>query len=544
MRKEPSLKNVFFALFFLVLTTLWADLQYAVFLGLFTLMLLVHDLLFKTKQIGKFMLRLGIMSAIFFGLMALIIGPLLFGILTGKYAYATPLPQDSLNYSADLLGFFTPSNLNLSFGKYTQEFSSHFSTSWIETVYIGYTVLALALFATIKSFKASKTWLFGAFVFVILSLGPILHVYGISSFTSQQINIPLPEGLLLSIIPIFRAPSRFILMAMLCLAVLSAISLKHVNVWFAKLKRGKIVSLLFLVFLSVAFLAETNTLPFSVVDTSVPAFYADISKMNGTFSVLDLPQDYYDNNRYMYYGTVSEKPLVGGSVSRIAPDNFQFLQVFPLISQMDYVVNYGEATNWRDIFLQDVNMTNLVSLHLFNVSYVILHKDFWNDVAVEKMDAYLNGLLGQPVFSDDRIVAFSTNSTQLYPNSIFAFCSNGWCGLEEWSGIPTRWMDGNGTVEVMSPSSTNYNLSFNAVTKAENKSLKVFLNGEEVGDFQISVDVFSLITLNGLHFKVGHNKLLFCSEKSFVPVEVFTDDSDARRLSIAFQNVSILPQIK
>jgi len=31
---------------------------------------------------------------------------------------------------------------------------------------------------------------------------------------------------------------------------------------------------------------------------------------------------------------------------------------------------------------------------------------------------------------------------------------------------------------------------------------------------------------------------------SFVPVEVFTDDSDARRLSIAFQNVSILPQLK
>ena len=36
MRKEPSLKNVFLAVFFLVLSALWADFHYAVFLGLFT----------------------------------------------------------------------------------------------------------------------------------------------------------------------------------------------------------------------------------------------------------------------------------------------------------------------------------------------------------------------------------------------------------------------------------------------------------------------------------------------------------------------------
>ena len=79
----------------------------------------------------------------------------------------------------------------------------------------------------------------------------------------------------------------------------------------------KVVGLLFLVFLSGAFLAEVNMLPFPVVEnTSVPAFYSDLAKMNGTFSVLDLPQNYWANNRYMYYGTVSGKPLVGGSISR------------------------------------------------------------------------------------------------------------------------------------------------------------------------------------------------------------------------------------
>ena len=163
-------------------------------------------------------------------------------------------------------------------------------------------------------------------------MGPILNIFGSSSFTSFQVNVSLPGWLLFSVLPIPRAPSRFILMAMLCLAVLSAITLKHMNAWFAKVKHERVLGLLFLVLLSGTFLVEVNMLPFPVVeDTSVPAFYTDLAKMNGTFSVLDLPQNYFTNNRYMYYGTVSEKPLVGGSISRIATTNLIFLQFFLLL---------------------------------------------------------------------------------------------------------------------------------------------------------------------------------------------------------------------
>ena len=65
----------------------------------------------------------------------------------------------------------------------------------------------------------------------------------------------------------------------------------------------------------------------------------------------------------------------------MAPENIQFLGVFPIISQMDYVENGGKATNWTDILMQDVNMTNLASFYLFNVRYVILHKDMTSDEA-------------------------------------------------------------------------------------------------------------------------------------------------------------------
>jgi len=540
MRNETSLKNVFLAVFFLVLTALWADLQYIVFLGLFTLMLLVYDLLSKREKIGKFLLRLGIMTAAFLGLMAVIMGPLFYGMLTGKYDYATLSPNDSVIMSADLLGFFIPSSLNLFFGRFAQGIISHFSETGIESVvYIGYTVLGLAIFAAVKLWKAIKFWLLGALVFLILSLGPVLHVFGSTSFTSLHVTVPLPELLLRSALPIFRVPSRFILIVMLCLFVLSAITLKHVNTWFAKLKRGKIIGLLFLVLLSVAFLAEVNMLPYPVVaDASVPTFYADLAKMNDTFAVLDLPNNYDANNRYMYYGTVSEKPLICGSISRIAPANHEFLQVFPVLNQMDYVGGDKEAVDWKDIFLQDVNVSNLNSFYFFNVRYVVLHRDMLNDMAFGHMDAYLHGLLGQPVFSDKQIVAFSTNATQL--RSTFAFLSNGWWDIEERDGRAMRWMDGNGTIEVISLSAQRYNISFFAGTNVANKTLDVFLNGELIGSYQLFTTRPSYISLS-VWLKEGANSLSLYSEKSFIPADVNPDSTDTRRLSVYVQNVEILP---
>ena len=331
-------------------------------------------------------------------------------------------------------------------------------------------------------------------------------------------------------------------MAMLCLAVLSAISFRHANAWFVKFKRGKTVGLLFLVILSVALLAEVNMLPYPVVEnTSVPTFYTALARMNGTFAVLDLPQNYEDSARWMYYGTVSEKPLVDGSISRVSPRNLEFLQVFPLISQMNNAEQGKDVANWTDIFLQDVNITNLNSFFLFNVKFVILHKGMINDLAFEHMDDYLCGLLGKPVFSDDQTVAFNTNASEL--RGTFALLSNGWEGLEQWSGIATRWMDGNATLEVVSPSSQYYNISFLAATQVADKRLQVFLNGEEVGDSQVSVDGFAPVSLNGLHFRKGINDLLFYSGQFFVPANIFSNNSDTRTLSIAFQNVTISPQL-
>jgi hypothetical protein len=296
--------------------------------------------------------------------------------------------------------------------------------------------------------------------------------------------------------------------------------------------------LLFLVLISLTLFSEVNMLPFPLVqETSVPSFYNDIGETNGTFSVLDIPQTYEANNLYMYYATVSEKPLVGGAISRIAPSVTQFLSAFPVITQMDNVRNGGEPTDWKDIVLQDVNMSNLISFNFFNVGYVVMHKEFLSEANFESMRVYLAGLLGQPVYADDRIVAFATNTTHL--SGTFGFLSNGWWPVELQYGFPKRWMSGDATIEVISPSSQQCNLRFFVCTDVTEKNLRVSLNDEEIGNFQVPAGYFYSLSIDGLFFKKGINTLSFSSDQSWIPAEENPNSPDTRRLSFAFQNISI-----
>jgi len=543
MREEKSLKNVFFATTFLILAGLMADLQYVLFLGIFTAFFVAHEFIFNKAQLTSFLERLGIMTASFAVVFALLFAPMISGFLTGKYDYTASSPSDSVAFSADFLGFFIPDKSNLLFGSYTAGVISNFSTSPsfpIEGVtYVGYTVLALSMFAAIKQRKTVKFWLFGSLAFIILSLGPMLHINGASSFTIFHVNIALPELVLYYIFPIFRAPARFIVMSTLCLAVVSAVSIKYANTWIGKLKKGKLIGLIFLISLSIASLVETNMVLYPVVeDTSVPQFYHELANMKGTFSVLDLPQTYRANNVYMYYGTASGKPLTGGATSRRTPESFQLQQAIPIIRQTNNVLSGENLTKPTDIFLLDVNLTNLNAFQFFNIKYVILHKDLMDNATFKTLTPYLSSLIGPPVYSDYRIVAFETKADTL--QGVFAFFTDGWWNTEELNGVPMRWMDNNGTIRVVSSMDQYCTVNFTVGTDNTDKTLKVFLNGEWMGDVPTSTGAPETISMDVL-FNKGINELFFYSDKSFVPADVNATSSDTRRLSVYMQNVKILP---
>jgi hypothetical protein len=520
-----------------------ADLQYVLFLGMFTVFFVAYELIQNKEHVAKFLVRLGIMTVFSAGFMFLLLAPMIFGFFTGKYEYAVSSPSDSVALSADVLAFFTPSSHNLFFGSYTADVISNFSSSPLFPIegitYVGYTVLALAMYAAIKLRKTVRFWLFSSLAFIILSLGPMLHVMGSNSFTVFHVNIPLPELVLYYAFPIFRAPARIIVMATLCLAIISAVTLKQANVWIGRLKNGRLVGLLFLAVLSTALIVECNMVPYPVVeDTSVPQFYYKLALMNSSFSVLDLPQTYKANNLYMYYSTVSEKPLVGGSISRSSPENLLLLQAIPIIRQTTNVLSREDLTKPTDMIQQDINLTNTNSFLIFNVKYIVLHKSLMDNTTFKTMATYLNSLLGAPVYIDERIVAYETKTTML--NGVFTFVTDGWWNLEERNGVPIRWMGSNGTIQVNSPSTQPCTINFTVGTDYKAATLRVFLNGEWMGDIQISPTTPETILTRGI-FRKGINELSFSSNQTFVPAEVNPTSSDTRKLSVYIQNVEITP---
>jgi hypothetical protein len=328
-------------------------------------------------------------------------------------------------------------------------------------------------------------------------------------------------------------------MATLCLAVVSAIGLKHANVRIGRLKHGRFVVLLFLAALSTSFIVESNMLPYPVVDdTSIPQFYYTLAAMKGNFSVLDLPQTYRANNLYMYYATTSEKPIVGGSISRSSPENSMLQQAIPLIRQTTNVLSREDLMKPTDVIQQDLNLTNINSFQFFNVKYVVLHRNLMDNASFRTMVSYLDSLIGNPVYIDARIVAYETKATGL--SGIFAFVTKSWWNLEERDNASIRWMENNGTIQVNNPSTQYCTVNFTVGTEYANTMLSVFLNGEWMGNIPISSKTPETIMMQGF-FRKGINELLFSSNQTFVPAEVNATSSDTRRLSVYIQNVEIQP---
>jgi hypothetical protein len=542
LRAEKSWWNAAWAAVFLCLTAFMADLQYVAFLGLLTLFYVAYVLVRDRRGMLRFLFRLGVAFAVFAAAALLVYAPLIVGSFTGKYAYAVASPADSVAFSADLLSFFTPSPLNF-LGAPTAGVVATFATSATHPIegvtYLGFTAIALAGFAAVKLRRETFPWLLAIFAFAVLALGPVLHVLGESVFTSFRVNIPLPELLLYYVLPVFRAPARFVVMVTLCLAVVSALSLKRLNTWISSLKNGKKIGWIFIMLLSAAFLAECSVVPYPVVqDTSVPKFYSDLAKIKGDFCVLDLPQDYAANNLYMYYSTVSGKPLICGSISRPSPENVLLPQAIPVIGQTGSDLTGAGLTAPTDILLQDLNRTNLNAFQFFKIRYVILHKDLMDNVDFEIMNSYLAGLIDPLMYEDLKIAVFEVHPAEL--NGLFAYLSSGWWNLEKKDLQQTRWMQQNSTITVLSPAPKFCSIKFQAGTENTNKTLRVLLNGEILSDLQIPKGTRTDASFVGF-LKAGVNVLAFSSNATFIPAYVTSGTLDNRELGVYVQNVTILP---
>jgi hypothetical protein len=376
-----------------------------------------------------------------------------------------------------------------------------------------------------------------AVAFLVLALGPVLHVMGETSFTSYGIVITLPYALLREIIPFLnnsQTPSRLDVIAILSFAVLSGYGLSTLLSRVCG-KNGRTVTACLLI---VLLLFEFQSMP-AISRIDQPAFYREAGDDDGTYALLEIPAtaNYACGLYCEYYQTISNKPIVGGQIARRPADIFIFEKNTPVINELTFL------EPMPDILIQNESLIGTSVFNYYNIKYIIVHTNFLDDQQVEFLENKINGALQFEVmaYPEDHIIVYRIlNDTN--PDTFMAL-RDGWYSLEAWNGVPGRWMANNSRLDIVCSESGIYQLSFEAGSVNKESVLLVYVNDALVQAYKIDEMEWNETTpgrvMVNITLNEGKNVIKFHDTRpGIVPSEhnLWNDD---RVLNIAVQNISL-----
>ncbi|MFN8489062.1 MAG: interleukin-like EMT inducer domain-containing protein [Caldilineaceae bacterium] len=255
-------------------------------------------------------------------------------------------------YSADLMGYLFPTRLHPLFGQWVA--SLPFPNDKGQQIYVGYSALALAVVGVVTLLRRPAIrvrligwfWLLMTFFFWLLTLGPHLRWAG------HDLPIPGPFALI-SKLPFFsgnRYPSRYSVMLMLCVAVLTGYGVRSAE-WGVRNTRWRSgFSMGLVVILGAVFLFEQASFPLPINDSRVPVIYEKLAAQPGDFTVLELPTGWRNGARVLgksdklimmqqWYQAVHGKRRLGGNTSRTPMYKFQYFTDAPLLGDLIALMN-------------------------------------------------------------------------------------------------------------------------------------------------------------------------------------------------------------
>lgn len=542
---EESYKNSMYAAFFMVLVFL-SEYTYTVYLSLFSAFFLLYYICEDKKYIvNKYVItRLCLMGALFAFLVLPFAYPLLKELLFSQsnYMYSSGF----VTYSADLLGFFIPSEFHPIFAQFVTPIYQNFTGNFAEfTVFAGYTVLLLSTVAFLKiRTKEVKFWILSTVAFFIFCLGPLLHINGIFTGRIENIEfaIPLPYAIIMKIpiISIARVPSRWDAIVMLNLSVLAGYGLSYIYMKFENHSfRNKSISNYLMIFFAVLVLFEFLSVPYPVANIDVPEFYHSLSENKEDFAIFEVPNlGYLSFPEYMYYQTFHEKKIVTG-YTHVPESSMEFVINTPYIKSFFINGDYEKYMNMSmDIFNQNVTEVGSSILNYYDIRYVILHENLMTKEELSFKKRLLdNSLHNDPIYyKNDSMIVYEVVPSE---DKTFFLLGGGWYGLEYWKGIPSRWISSNASLLICSDQNYSSILRFDAMSFHRSRTLNIYT--DNVGVSAIEVPSRIITTEIPLKLHKGENLIRFqvigAPER---PSDISgLNSTDYRNLSVAIQNVTI-----
>ena len=394
--------------------------------------------------------------------------------------YMVPPPGSTERLSADLTAFFTPSELHPVWGELAGRWAGRFTASTSErTVYAGYSVLALTVLSLVAQWRVARFWALSALVFGVLALGPVLHIGGITQF-GEVGPILLPYALLHQAIPLLRisrSVSRFDVVVMLSLGVLTAIGLNWLLCHIRGAGYNRLVGLL--VALGVLGLVglEFWVAPYPMSEPETQPFHYQLAQEPGGFSVVDIPMD-WDRPANLLYQTVHEKPTVSGYTSRTNPLSPAWRT--PVLQTFRYLgpdINVGDPHALAPTVLTDLD-----------VRYIIIHKldlppGDYREATLDLADEVFDGW--QVIVDNDWLKVFEVPQ---HPDPVpYLVLGEGWAPRYWHNGGPARAMAAPvATLLVRLPAPQMVRLELNAHSPNGPASLEIQSGNEIVGTHSIS----------------------------------------------------------
>lgn len=539
MFREGGVKNSLFAGIFFILVAM-SDLQYMMFMGIFVMLLFFYEIYISLTDdnnnnyknsfliIFKKYFLFGIVSLI--GLIPLTMENIL--TATSDNNFLKLDPSEAVMYSTDLLSFFIPSVLHPIFSNLVTDINSNFSGNYAEnTTFIGYTVLLLSIFAIckIKGNKYVKFWSISALFFSLMSLGPLLHINGNTSFTVFNTTIPLPYVALYHSIPFLnncRTVGRFFVIASLSFSVLTGFGISEL---FKSIKSHK---KMVAVIISGLIIFEYLAIPFPVTSVNKPEFYDEISQDKNNYALLEIPSTlvYEAGSSISYYQTIHGKPVVGGWAARFPSTARDFELNTPVIRELTYLRSFT-----TDILNQDVNQIGTSVLNYYNIPYVILHTNYMNKRQVNSVETFIQKTLNaeRTVYENDSLIVYHINKE---PVKSFMSLKDNWYKIEKQNGVPTRWISNNATLLIYSNEKVDKKLTLRLRSHHNSKKVKVLFENYSL-EKTIPTNFIDIEV--PLSLEKGENIITFSTEdKCFSPAQIGKSKDD-REISFAIQNITL-----
>ncbi len=325
----------------------------------------------------------------------------------------------TIRFSADLFSFITPAPFHPVWGSASYElFGQYFTGNIAESVqYLGIVVLLPVLFFSRHiPIKQKRLWITSALFFGIMSLGPVLHVFG------NELNVPLPYALLVHA-PVFsaiRVIARSGVMVGFATAVLFG--------WVITTNKLPFKAALFI---GVLLLVEFAFFPFPMQQTTLSSAYGALQDVRES-KIIELPAatNYTAASRSLYASAFHNKEVFGNIALERgkAPDEFDLEKSVPAIRQLLFLRTTDLSEMRKEFFGQDISETLPDAMEWLDIGAIIVHTDSLSELQNVSIEEFLGNVqvFAKQSFGDTDIYIKRGDEVVKKSDGMFLVRGDGW----------------------------------------------------------------------------------------------------------------------